>query len=56
MRFFKRYKITEHIQEGFNLEYRKTIFSEWIFLLTYHSKSSAINGIEKHKKIRAEYR
>ncbi len=54
MRIFKRYRITPHIQEGFDLHYRK-LFGKWKKLWTYNIKTDAINGIERHKKIRSEY-
>ncbi len=55
MNWLKRYKITEHIQQGFILEHRKTIFSKWNQLLIFNSKTEAQNGIKKHREIRSEY-
>lgn len=52
---FKRYKITEHINEGWIVDHRKTIFSKWKQLFIFNIKSDAINGIEKHRKTRREY-
>ncbi len=54
LRIFKRYKITPHIQEGFVLEHRR-LFGRWKKLWTYNIKTDAINGIQRHKKIRSEY-
>ena len=54
-RIFKLYRITEHINNGYMLEHRPHPFAEWQLLLIYPNKTNAIDGIRKHKQIRAEY-
>ena len=51
----KRYRITKHIYEGYILDYRRTIFSNWERLLIFTSKHEALNGIERHKNIKPSY-
>lgn len=55
MRFFKRYRITEHVNGGFILDHRK-LFGEWKQIFIFNSKTDAINGIKRHKEIKPEYR
>lgn len=53
----KKYRITEHIcpGRGYILEYRPFL-GEWTQLYIFATKTDAINGIERHKQIKSEYR